>query len=377
MQLSKRFTIVLTATLLVFGFSESRAQIVYGQPASGKLRLVYTHWNTEDDSGSADVNQLAIPLNAFFPLSNDFELRFHAADVSSKVAIDSGDSKLSGLGDLRLQLNRSLADDRLLLSLGLNLPTGKQKLNSGRELVVMNYLSENYLSFPVRRLGEGFGFNLLLGGAVSRGSSRLGATAMFQYSGAYEPFEGRGDYDPGESFSLSATADTRTGGSLLSAGLSVTFFAVDKIDEAKFRKSSTQFDLWTGVDIPGQKVSGSGGIHLLLRGRQTAYDLDEEIFEQLRLYGNELTLSGALSYHPAQKWSVTPSLQLRIIGGNEYSDYRRQDGGTIFGIGSDFARALGERLDARLGLQYFTGNADGGDISLSGYQLTAGLAAEF
>ncbi|MEZ5360346.1 MAG: hypothetical protein R3F48_16135 [Candidatus Zixiibacteriota bacterium] len=373
--------LILSLVCLLGAVTVAEAQIIYGQPASGDLKITYTSWKyTNDADEETTISQFLIPIGGFIPLQDNMELRFQAANTTQKAEYGDTENKLSGLTDLRLQLNKSLSDDKYLLSLGLNLPTGKKELTTDDEVFVMAGLSENYLSFPVRLLGEGFGFNMLAGGAMTRGNSRLGGTVMFQYNGKYKAYENEGEYDPGEMFSVSVNADTKSEKALYSLSAVLTLYTDDKLNDNKIRKSSTQVDFLAGAQFPGEKLTFAGNARLLLRGRNTSYVPNtEEIEEQLRLYGNELTLAAALSYHPAKTWSFTPKAELRMIGGNEYesTSTRYMDASTIFGLGGSYARKLGEDINGTVGFKYYTGSADGGDYDLSGYQFTLGLQAAF
>ncbi len=106
-------------------------------------------------------------------------------------------------------MNQSLAQDQVLLGVGVNLPTGKTGLSLDDDWVVMNYLSQTFLSFPVRRLGGGFGLNLTAGAAKEAGDYRLGASATFDLAGSYEAYTGQGDYKPGNT--LGATVGAQRG----------------------------------------------------------------------------------------------------------------------------------------------------------------------
>ena len=68
---------------------------------------------------------------------------------------------------------------------------------------------------------------------------------------------------------------------------------------------------------------------------------------------------------------------LEQVGENEYEDENMSEGSTIFGFGGEYARNIGTGVDINLGLTYYTGSANGGNISLSGFQLTGGLVAAF
>ena len=212
----KVFTLIIAAlAAVVICASTSYGQIVYGQPASAGAQFIYSHWKV-DGLDVAKINQSVVPISGFVPLGENLEGRFFIADASNNLTLESGDnsfpeskSTLSGVSDVRLQLSQSLAEDKLLFSLGINLPTGKKELNYGEERSVMDALALNYLSFPIRRLGEGFGLNLLAGFAQASGSLRYGGSVTYNYAGTYTPFENEGDYNPGDMFSVNFGGDTK------------------------------------------------------------------------------------------------------------------------------------------------------------------------
>lgn len=351
------------------------AQIMYGQPTSGNTRLIYSQWSLEDDSSTIDVSQLMIPVGGFVPMRDNLELRFFAANASTTTKSGDTEYKLSGLSDMRLQLNSSFSDDRLLLSAGINLPTGKKNLSQEDERQVMALLTQNYISFPIRRLGEGFGFNLLAGAAASSGNSRLGGTIVYQYNGSYEAYEGEGDYTPGSMLSISASADTRNDKWALIGDIVYTTFGTDKLEGWKVFKQSDQVELHAGGLYGAETYGIECDLHYLIRGRNERYDDREAIDYRLKVYGNELSLAARFSYHPDETWYVTPLTELRFIAGNEFEDEYRLGNARNIGFGLEFGRQLGAKFNAGIGFKYLTGSADGGNIDLSGYRLLVSLQA--
>lgn len=369
-----RKAILSILAVVIIGMTASAAgQIVYGQPSSGYLRMLYTHWNLDDTYGSASVDQVTTPLNGFVPLQENTELRFYAAGVSTSADIYDYNYKLSGLCDVRLQLNQSLSDDRFLLSLGLNLPTGKKGLSVTDNRPVMEILTQNYLSFPIRRLGEGFGVNMLAGAATSSGNLRYGATVSYQINGAYEAYDGESDYNPGNMFSASASADSKSDNWSFLGDITFTTSSTDKIDDRKVFKQSTEFDLHVATAYNSKAYTFNGDAGYLIRGRNIHYDSTEAVFDQLKLYGNEFYLSGRLAYSFTPLWYIAPLGELRLIAGNEY-DFGSSH---TIGLGAEIGRSIGEGTGIAAGFKYNTGSADGGNIDLSGVQLSIGLTAAF
>jgi hypothetical protein len=363
-------SLLAVLTLILFAAPGVWAQIVYGQRASADAGFVYNHWSLGD---SLEVSQFMVPLNGFIPLQDNLEARFSAANASNKLDLIDEEFKLSGFSDLRLQLNQSLADDRFLLSLGFNLPTGKKKISLLEEWLVLQALSLNFFDFPIRRLGEGFGFNVMAGGAEMLGQVKIGGALMYQYNGKYKPYDIDDEYDPGDQLSVVGSADLSSDDYAISASMVYSTFTTDKLEDRKIFSQAPVFSLHT------TGVAGSGSyrfaadVGLLFRGRNAQYDSTEAKIEQLKFYGDEYLLAGRMIWTPDTDWKVTPLAEVRLLGENEYG----MESSTVFGFGVEIARNIGTGVDVGMGFKYFTGTVGLGDLDLSGYQITATLLTSF
>lgn len=366
--------ILSIVAIIVVGMSAAASgQIVYGQPSSGYLRMIYSHWSQDDTYGTTTVDQVTTPINGFVPLQENTELRFYAAGVSTSATVYGTDYTLSGLTDVRLQFNQSLADDQFLLSLGLNLPTGKRALSVADNRPVMEILTQNYLGFPIRRLGEGFGVNMTAGAGASSGDLCYGGSVTYQINGAYEAYKNEGDYNPGDMFSASASASVKNDKWNYMADATYMTFSTDKVDGQKIFKQSTEFDLHAAISYADELYTFNGDAGYLMRGRNIRYDSTEVIFDQLKIYGDEFYVSGRIAYTFTPKWYAAPLAELRLIAGNEY-DFGSSH---TLGFGAEIGRSIGQDVGIAAGFKYNTGSADGGNIDLSGVQLSLGLTAAF
>ncbi len=368
-----KISVLLTLTLLFFA-STVNGQIVYDQPSSGGGRFIYNHWSIDDSIGTKTLNQSVIPIYGFIPLEDNFEARFSVSSISSKLDNSETEYDLSGLGDIRFQLNRSLAEDRFLLSMGVNLPTGKKELSPTDERPVMEYLSKDFLNLPVRRYGEGLGVNLLAGTATQVGVMQLGGSISYGYNGVYTAYEDGGDYNPGDMFSVSAGLDGPYNNFILSGRLSFTNYGIDKMDDEKVFKAGQQLTIQLGVATNKNNFGFRSNINYIIRGRNTTYNnVTEEVDSQLKIYGNEFSWNSSVSLVPAESYYIVPSLELKFIGANE-NDFENS---SLFGFGSEFGKRFTEDIDVNVGFKYYTGSADGGDIDLQGFQISLGIASAF
>jgi len=348
-------------------------QIISNQAMAGGARLIYSHWSIEDGTDKTTLDQFAVPLTGFVPLAENLEARVYMATASSNLNQSNKELTLSGLCDARIQINKSLADDRLLLSLGSNLPVGKTKLDLAEEWPVMDFWSQNFLVFPIRRLGEGFGLNALLGGATVYNDYRLGATVMYHMYGTYEAYENSGDYNPGDMFSASFNLQRKMNNTTLSLAAIFSTYGTDELDNEKIFKQSNQLDLRLGTAHNAERFGIEVGLQYLIRGRNTRYDSTEAVVDQLKIFGNEFGLYGAFSIMPGTDLTLTPSAELKLMAGNEY-DF---DSSRLLGLGLAAGYRLSADLAADAGFKYYTGQADDDAFDLTGYQLSIGLSAAF
>ncbi len=372
-----RLILAILAGLMILTTSSIYGQIVYGQPASGSLRMIYSNWSIGQSAGSIDISQLMFPVGGFFPLQDNLEMRFFAANASNRVDIGDEEYTLSGMSDIRLQLNGSMSDDRILLSMGINLPTGKKKLSHEEEQLVMAVLTQNYVSFPIRRLGEGLGINFLAGTAMSSGNSRLGGTIMYQFNGSYEAYEDEGDYKPGNMLSISANADTRSDKLVLLGDITLSSFSTDKLRDKKFFKQGDQLGIHAGIIYGENSYTLEGDLNYLIRGRNESYSEDEVIDYRLKVYGNEFSMTGKFAYHYQEIWYVAPVFELRLIAGDEFEGECHFGSANNIGFGMEYGRTLNKDYEFGVGFKYYTGKADDGDIDLTGYRLSASIGAAF
>lgn len=362
---------LLIASLLISG--DTLAQVVYGQPLNGGGRIYFTHWTLEDSTGKEEIDQLAIPVSGMIPIRDNFEARFYIANVSNDLNQSDNEYSVSGFGDLRIQATHSFLEDQVVLSAGINVPSGKTKLSLTEEWPIMETLSQNFLRFPVRRLGEGPGFNLLLGGAKAVGDYRLGATLMYHLYGKYKAYENGGDYNPGDMFGITANIDRRFENGAVGISAIYSIYGTDKLNDQKIFEQADQLDLRLNGIVKMGSVDLNGTIQFLTRGSNTRFDSLEAIFDQLKFYGNEFNLYTGATIPVMAKLDLMPLLEMKFIGKNDY-DFGKSN---LLGFGADAAYNLSEGLNAMIGYRFFTGKADDDAIDLSGYQLTAGVAAAF
>ncbi len=313
---------------------------------------------------------MTLGLSGFVPLRDNFEARYQIVSGYNNLDAYGAQTNMSGLGDLRLQLAHSFSRDKLLLSAGLNLPTGKRELDPDGERRIIEFLSRDYLSLPLRRYGEGFGFNLQAGGAAGLGPFKCGLSGVYDYCGSYKPYEGSGEYDPGDAFSLNATAGTTSGRIEYAGDFGFSFFGTDALDGASIYRQAPQFSTRLMATRHGEEYSTTLGMRMILRGRNRRYDpTDGAIESQLKKYGDEFDVFLRVARTLGAGWKIGALVGTRQILSSEEELGRSSLLNFAVDLGKDLSRNLG--LD--LGVMYYTGSADGGDVDIGGLQMSGGL----
>ena len=192
------------------------------------------------------VSQVAFPVFVSVPVLPQLTVDVGTAFASAnheRLAVDSMGapvtirSSLSGLTDTQLRANYTIGTDFVVITAGLNLPTGSSTLKP-EEFEAATRIGSDFLTFPVS--GFGSGFSMTGGVAVARpvGSWNLGMGASMRRAGEYEPFEdatgATTTFKPGVEVRTRIGADHPFGTGRVSFGLSYSKFGDDRANAAVY-----------------------------------------------------------------------------------------------------------------------------------------------
>ncbi|MFN2399689.1 MAG: hypothetical protein ABR543_13785 [Gemmatimonadaceae bacterium] len=163
----------------------------------------------------------------------------YTAYASGTITIPSGQPgagtyELTGMTDTKVRASARLGGDRILATLGLNIPTGKTSLDS-TELRALRVLGAPALRFQTPGLGSGVSGTTGVVVTQMLGNWAWGLGASYEYRGAYSPAEsfaagtGAPDLDPGEAVRVSLGTDGFVGPHQMSMSISSTFYTEDHV----------------------------------------------------------------------------------------------------------------------------------------------------
>jgi hypothetical protein len=205
------------------------------------------------------VSELAFPLFVMVPIlpslridvGTAYAMAHHERQVPDSVGFTTTKSELSGLTDTQIRANYTLGEDLVVLTAGVNLPTGSATITPD-QLDAATRIGSDFLSFPISGFGSGFGMTGGVAVAKSAGSWNLGFATSMRYAAEYEPFKDANDsvtsFQPGPEIRTRIGIDHPFGEGRISFGLTYSKFGDDKANSATFN---------TGDRFIGQVVVNS------------------------------------------------------------------------------------------------------------------------
>jgi len=188
---------LIAAGLLLGLHGPAAAQSRLVDPRAFSVSPSFARWSFStpfetDGLAVLTVTQLAVPVALSFTPVRNWRVDASAAFTRGTVTTtdSSGESTLSlnGLTDAKVRVVGALSGERLWLTLGANLPTGRVRL-SGEEAATIRILGAPALRMQAPVLGSGLG---LIAGAVYTGAIggwAVGLGASWELRGTYTPLE--------------------------------------------------------------------------------------------------------------------------------------------------------------------------------------------
>ncbi|MBM2840809.1 MAG: hypothetical protein HW412_1337 [Bacteroidetes bacterium] len=339
---------------------------VVSQQGVVNLLPLYQSWSVGD---GVKFSEASAAISLYTPLSRVASVSIRAAGGGS-----SGDvTKLSGLADGQVSASYHLERANVVLSLGVNLPSGKKKLTQ-EEFETSGLISNPIFHMQVPNFGTGFNIDpgIIWAMPVSE-TVVLGLGASYQYKGKFQPLEEFGDYDPGDEILVTGGVDARLSeGTTLSADLVFTAYGKDKLDgtdvfaagrkivvNAQFRKQFTVDELWL---LARYRSRGKAQMQL---GNIFATE-------------DEKTEPDQFEFSASYTIGINNSFSLSILAEGRFYQETPADfsGVTLGGVGLAPTFKVSENLSIPARFKFFTGTTKN-DKTLTGVEAGVGVIIGF
>ena len=186
------------------------------------------------------ISQVVTPFAVVIPVGERFSFDIATAYASSRVALrgdSAAPSTISGLTDTQLRGSYVLGEDAVVLTAGLNLPTGQSTANAKQFIAAQN-ISNDFLLFPIGTMGAGFGATGGVALARPFGAWNVGVGGSYRHSADFAPFEyndgQKAHYQPGNELRTRIGVDRSFGPASAMLGATYSTFGDDKSSGATF-----------------------------------------------------------------------------------------------------------------------------------------------
>lgn len=207
------------------------------------------------------ISEIAIPIAFAVPVNSRFSLDVATAFAHATLEADGGDkSTISGLTDTQLRLNYTLPGDAIMITAGLNVPSGQYKVDEDK-LAAAGQIGNDFLAFPVSSFGNGLAGTGGVAFAKSLGTWNLGLGGSFRKSFEFDAFESGSTtvtFTPATEFRVRAGLDRDIAGGHVTIGGVFSQFGDDKCDGCSGGTTASS----------GARIIGQLGIDKDLSGKQ-------------------------------------------------------------------------------------------------------------
>lgn len=257
-------------------------------------------------AASRTVSQLALPVVLLLPFGEKFSMDVSTAFASSAVkANDSTTSEINGLTDTQIRANYRIGADNVLLTVGLNLPTGQYAVPEGQQEAA-GQIGNDFLFYPISSMGNGLAMTGGVAYARPVGSWNFGSGASARKSTEFAAFSVASEdlrFTPADEYRLSLNADRPVGDGALAIGLTYSVFGEDLADTTTY-STGDRLIATMGWNFP---VKGTD----VFLNAWNLYRLEGEILGADAPAENVFNLSGAVSI-PFGEYLVQPSVETRL-----------------------------------------------------------------
>lgn len=141
-------------------------------------------------------------------------------------------SEINGLTDTQVRANLTLGSDFVILTAGVNIPTGMREIAQDQQLAA-GLIGSDFLAFPISQMGTGLGGTGGIAVARPVGSWNLGFGLSMRQTAEFEPFAANGArtfrYQPGNEYRGRVGLERPVGTGRFMVGLTYSTFGNDNL----------------------------------------------------------------------------------------------------------------------------------------------------
>jgi hypothetical protein len=282
-----------------------------GGAAVARAATEMVSYTLKSNGAEKTISQVITPFAVVIPVGDRFSFDIATAWARSRVELQgdtAGPSTVSGLTDTQVRGSYVFGQDAVILTAGLNLPTGQSTANA-KQFVAAQNISNDFLLFPIGTMGAGFGATGGIALARPIGAWNLGVGGSYRHAADFAPFEyndgQKAHYQPGNELRGRIGVDRSFGSSSAMLGATYSSFGDDKSAGATFN-TGNRLVFQGGYSTTRQGMSYSLSAWNLTRTRGTRADGRDAPSENI----SNVTLGGSFQ---ASGVTLEPMLEARHL----------------------------------------------------------------
>ena len=374
--MTRAFYITAFILCLIFSCPLAFGQVIFtGRPQTVNIySLPYMqNWKIDNQNISKSISQFSLPV--FVNLKPTENLRFWFVDSVAISLLDNNGANpsLKGISDAKAKVSYSIFDQKLLFSLGANLPIDKTELDNN-ELEIADLLYNEVLGFRVNKLGNGLDVNAGMAFAMDMGAFGLSLSTSYLRKGSYINIkDSKSEYKPSDEIGVVTAMDIIADKVLVNADVGYTRYSNDEIDNKASLKE--------GDEIRARFMS-SYRINPIILGLTLSdiYRLKNSVPENNMLtteannsHGNRIDASFIIQYLITRQLSINPLAGVTIISNNGYSEGKA----FVWNAGGAIQFIANKDVSININAKYLKGNMEGGNTDISGFEVGSIILIKF
>lgn len=176
------------------------------------------------------ISEFALPVFVSIPFGSQFTFDVGTSYARAKVTNGNALSEINGLTDTQLRGNYTLGNDFMVITAGINLPTGRSSVTTDQQTAA-GRIGSDFLAFPISNMGTGLAATAGIAVARPMGDWNLGFGGAVRHSASYDPFDLPGQpvlhFTPGDEYRARVGVDRGLLSGRMSLGLTYSAFGND------------------------------------------------------------------------------------------------------------------------------------------------------
>lgn len=222
------------------------AAVVQAQDIGARIAPQFYSYKIDAPSNMT-ITEFAVPLFVQVPVNERLSFDVGTSFAQARVEQTGGTkpiSTISGLTDTQIRGNLTLGTDFVILTAGVNLPTGKSTIAPDQQRAA-GLIGSDFLAFPISNMGTGFGGTGGIVVARPLGDWNLGVGVSMRHSAQYDPFDAAGGpaihYQPGNEYRARVGADHPVGTGRVTFGFTYSTFGNDELAGSIYNTGNRYF----------------------------------------------------------------------------------------------------------------------------------------